>query len=95
MERLRKSIGFRGETVQDGMKILIMEDISKSEQVLLMSRTTILVGVHGNGLSNMLWVNPSPRTTVIEIFFPNGFAFDYEYTARSLGLKHYGFWLDQ
>jgi len=33
MERLRKSIGFRGETVQDGMKILIMEDISKFNEV--------------------------------------------------------------
>ena len=72
-----------------------MEDMSKSEQVLLMSRSTVLVGVHGNGLSNQLWLRPSPRTTVIEIFLPDGFAFDYEYTARSLGLKHYGFWLDQ
>jgi hypothetical protein len=72
-----------------------MEDMDKASQVSLLSRTTILVGVHGNGLSGQLWLEPSPRATIIELFFENGFAYDYEYTARSLGLKHYGFWNDR
>ena len=72
-----------------------MEDMDKASQVTLLSRTTVLLGVHGNGLSGQLWLKPSPRATVIELFFENGFAYDYEYTARSLGLKHYGFWNDQ
>ncbi|CAG7854244.1 SubName: Full=Uncharacterized protein {ECO:0000313/EMBL:CCA67516.1} [Serendipita indica DSM 11827] len=84
-----------GQRYDYEIQIPIMEDLPKSEQILLLSQTTVLVGVHGNGLSNQLWLRPSPRTTVIEIFFPGGFAFDYEYTARSLGLKHYGFWLDR
>jgi hypothetical protein len=50
------------------------------------------MGVHGNGLTNLLWMRPTPRTTVMEFFFPGGFAHDYEYTARSLGIGHYGFW---
>lgn len=72
-----------------------MEDMDKASQVTLLSRTTILLGVHGNGLSGQLWVKPSPRTTIIELFVDKGFTYDYEYTARSLGLKHYGFWNDQ
>lgn len=28
----------------------------------------------------------------MEFFFPEGFAHDYEYTARALGMTHYGFW---
>ena len=39
------------------------------------------------------------RSTVIEIFYPKGWAHDYEYTARAMGagggLKHYGVWNDQ
>ncbi|KIM32505.1 hypothetical protein M408DRAFT_20780 [Serendipita vermifera MAFF 305830] len=76
------------------VNIPMMEDLDKSSQVTLLGRTTILVGVHGNGLSGQLWLKPSPRTTVIELFIDKGFTYDYEYTARSLGLKHYGFWND-
>ena len=72
-----------------------MEDIDKAEQVQLLSKATILLGVHGTGLSGQLWLNPSPRTTVIEIYYPGGFLYDYEYTARSLGHKHYGVWNDK
>lgn len=31
----------------------------------------------------------------MEFFFPGGFAFDYEYTTRALGMTHYGFWGSQ
>jgi capsular polysaccharide biosynthesis protein len=72
-----------------------MEKLDKGEQIRLLSRTTILIGVHGNGLSGQLWLKPSPRTTVIEIFFAGGFLYDYEYTARVLGHKHYGIWFDK
>lgn len=51
-----------------------------------------MMGVHGNGLTSLIWMKPSPRSTVIEFFFPGGFAFDYEYTTRALGMVHYGFW---
>jgi hypothetical protein len=36
----------------------------------------------------------NPRSTVIEFFFPGGFAEDYEFTCRALGIKHYGVWND-
>lgn len=52
------------------------------------------MGVHGNGLTSLLWMSPTPETTVMEFFYPEGFSYDYEYTARMLGIKHYGFWND-
>ncbi len=52
----------------------------------------ILLGVHGNGLTALLWMKVTPRSTVLEFFYPGGFAHDYEYTTRALGMVHYGFW---
>ena len=54
-----------------------------------------MMGVHGNGLTALLWMRPTPRSTVMEFFFPGGFAHDYEYTTRALGMVHYGFWNDK
>jgi hypothetical protein len=55
-----------------------------------------MLGVHGNGLTHLLWMNSqNPRSTVIEFFFPGGFAEDYEFTASALGIRHYGVWKDQ
>lgn len=69
-----------------------MDKLNNQQQVRLAARTTILLGVHGNGLSHLLWMKPTSRSTVIEFFFPGGFASDYEFTARGLGIQHYGFW---
>ena len=60
-----------------------------------MSVSQIMMGVHGNGLTALLWMRPTPRSTVMEFFFPGGFAHDYEYTTRALGMVHYGFWNDR
>ncbi|KAG2003141.1 hypothetical protein CC2G_003768 [Coprinopsis cinerea AmutBmut pab1-1] len=71
-----------------------MEELTLSEQVKLAARSTIILGVHGNGLTHQLWMSPSPRSTVIEIFYPEGFLFDYEMLARNMGHKHYAIWND-
>ena len=31
----------------------------------------------------------TPISTVIELFYPEGYAHDYEWTARALGIKHF------
>ena len=51
-----------------------------------------MMGIHGNGLTALLWMRPTIRSTVIEFFYPKGFAFDYQYTTRALGMEHYGVW---
>lgn len=53
------------------------------------------MGVHGNGLTSLVWMRPTARSTVIEFFYPDGFAFDYEYTTRALNMVHYGVWYNR
>jgi len=74
------------------VNVVSAEKLSRIEQIRLAARTTIMMGVHGNGLTSLVWMKPTPRSTVIEFFFPQGFAHDYEYTTRGLGMVHYGFW---
>ena len=47
---------------------------------------------YGNGLASLLWIKPTARSTVMELFPPQGFAHDYEWTTRALRVVHYGFW---
>jgi hypothetical protein len=54
-----------------------------------------LVGVHGNGLTHLIMMPITPISTVIELFYPEGFAHDYEWTTRSLGMKHFAVWNDR
>ncbi|KAG5716393.1 hypothetical protein E4T56_gene1989 [Termitomyces sp. T112] len=83
--KLRDRYGFE-------VNVVAAEKMSRLEQIELAARTTIMMGVHGNGLTSLIWMKPTPRSTVMEFFFPGGFAFDYEYTTRALGMTHYGFW---
>ncbi|WVQ70868.1 hypothetical protein IAR50_000393 [Cryptococcus sp. DSM 104548] len=78
------------------INIVSMDKLSRDEQIRLSARTTIMMGVHGNGLTHLLWMNnQNPRATIIEFFYPGGFAEDYEFTSRALGMTHYGVWDDQ
>lgn len=83
--KLRDNHGYEVNVVE-------AEKMSRVEQIRLAARTTILMGVHGNGLTSLVWMNPNPRSTIMEFFYPQGFAHDYEYTTRALGMTHYGFW---
>lgn len=83
-------------TDESKVNIVSMDKLTREEQIRLSARTTIMMGVHGNGLTHLLWMNgQNPRATVIEFFFPGGFAEDYEFTSRALGIKYYGVWDDQ
>ncbi|TBU47870.1 hypothetical protein BD309DRAFT_1050565 [Dichomitus squalens] len=86
--RLRDEYGYEVNVVE-------MDKLTRMEQFRLAGRTTIMMGVHGNGLTALLWMRPTPRSTVMEFFYPGGFAHDYEYTTRALGMVHYGFWNDR
>ncbi len=64
-------------------------DMSREKQIQVASRTTVLVGIHGNGLSHLVFMPPTKASAVVEVFNPPGFAHDYEWTARALGMAHY------
>ncbi|WVQ85943.1 hypothetical protein IAT38_008111 [Cryptococcus sp. DSM 104549] len=74
-----------------GWELIVVEaeKMSKEEQFALAGRTTIMLGVHGNGLTHLLWMPATPRSAVIEMFFPGGFARDYQWTAHALGIRHF------
>ncbi|OBZ77624.1 hypothetical protein A0H81_02272 [Grifola frondosa] len=94
-ERLVQELYNLRNTYGYEVNIVSMDKLSRIEQFQLAGRTTIMMGVHGNGLTALLWMRPTPRSTVMEFFFPEGFAHDYEYTTRALGMVHYGFWDDR
>ncbi|KAL7409803.1 hypothetical protein BDY24DRAFT_401821 [Mrakia frigida] len=71
-----------------------MELMTKEEQFALAGRTTVMLGVHGNGLTHQLWMDPTPFSTVIEIFIDQGLNYDYALPAQVLGHKHYALWSD-
>ncbi|KZT29048.1 hypothetical protein NEOLEDRAFT_1057283 [Neolentinus lepideus HHB14362 ss-1] len=89
VERKNREGGVRWE-----VNVVQAEKIGRDEQVRMASRSTVILGVHGNGLSHLILMPPSERSTVIEIFYPQGFAHDYEWTARALGHRHFAVWND-
>ncbi|KAF9241650.1 hypothetical protein BU15DRAFT_44807 [Melanogaster broomeanus] len=76
------------------LNVVQAEKMTKDEQVRFAARTTILLGVHGNGLSHLILMPRTKVSAVIEIFYPGGFAHDYEWTTWALGMKHFGVWND-
>ncbi|KIK51000.1 hypothetical protein GYMLUDRAFT_409790 [Collybiopsis luxurians FD-317 M1] len=79
-----------------GFDFLVMEaeKMTKDEQLRIIGKTTILLGPHGNGLTHLVFMPPTRMSTVIEIFYPGGFAHDYHWTSRALGMQHYAVWND-
>ncbi|TFY54992.1 hypothetical protein EVJ58_g8531 [Rhodofomes roseus] len=76
------------------LNIVQAEHLTHDEQLKLVARTTVLLGVHGNGLTHLIMMPVTPISTVIEIFYPEGYANDYKWTAHALGMKHFAIWND-
>jgi hypothetical protein len=56
-------------------QVVCFEDMSFREQVALLSRTKVLIGIHGAGLTNMMFMPPGG--TVIELLPKRNGVFDY------------------
>jgi len=70
---------------------LVAIDFSKmtwAEQVKATSRARLLVGIHGNGLTNCLWMPAG--ATVIEIFPPGAHHYDYQMLSEVAELNYFG-----
>ncbi|KAJ9119168.1 hypothetical protein QFC22_003660 [Naganishia vaughanmartiniae] len=80
---------------QEGLAEVNVEEFAdaddKDDQVAKLSRTTILVGVHGNGLTNLIWMTPDTygRSAVYEIQQPGMFTDDYAILSKALGIEHW------
>ncbi|KAJ6556401.1 hypothetical protein B0H19DRAFT_1152514 [Mycena capillaripes] len=89
LQELKKRKGDKWE-----VNIFEAERLSKDEQLQLVARTTVLLGVHGNSLTHLIFMQPTRISTVIEIFYPGGFANDYQWPTSALGMKHFAVWND-
>jgi len=76
------------------LNVLQAEKMTKDEQVRAAARATFMLGVHGNGLTHLVWMKPTKISTVIEFFYPEGFAHDYQWTTHALGMTHFAVWND-
>ncbi|KAJ7644313.1 hypothetical protein FB45DRAFT_293252 [Roridomyces roridus] len=76
------------------LNIVTAETMTLEEQLLVVGRTDILLGVHGNGLTHLVMTPASPISTVIEILYPGGWAHDFQWTAVALQKSHFGIWND-
>ncbi|PPR02525.1 hypothetical protein CVT24_001951 [Panaeolus cyanescens] len=70
------------------------ERLTKDQQIQVAAESTFMLGVHGNGLTHLVFMEPNRYSTVIEIFYPGGFAHDYQWTTRALGMSHFAVWND-
>lgn len=70
-----------------GYAFLYRDQLTNEEQIRLAARTTIMMGVHGNGLTHLLWMKPEQRSTVMEFFYPGGFACELLTSFCHVGMK--------
>lgn len=68
---------------------LRMEKYTALEQVRVASRLDVLVGMHGNGLTHLLWMEPNLRSYVLEFFWEVTFHYDYATAAVDLMRHNY------
>lgn len=47
--------------------------MTRAQQVELIGRTDIMIGLHTDDMFNVLWMPASKRSAVIELFEDNGF----------------------
>ncbi|KAJ3503527.1 hypothetical protein NLJ89_g8389 [Agrocybe chaxingu] len=76
------------------VQVVAMEKLSLKEQIETVGRATIMLGIHGNGLTHQIWMPATSRSTVIEIFFPQTYRHDYSMLSRNMEHAHYAVWND-
>lgn len=75
------------------VKSVVLEDMSMKDQLLLFTKTDILMGMHGAGMAHVMFL---PRHAAVFEIFPNywGFLLHFKAFSRWRGLKYLG-WQNQ
>lgn len=81
MRKLEKMPEVQAQTVD-------FATISYKNQIQIINNTDVLLGIHGNGLSHLLFL--PKHAAVIELFPPDAQALDYRLYADAKGLRYYG-----
>lgn len=66
---------------------LVLEDMEPIEQVRAVADASVMIGIHGNGLTHQLWM--STKSTLIELFPTKSFLRDYQAVATVLGHNYW------
>jgi hypothetical protein len=69
---------------EHGFEVVLCEDLSLADQVRLFAKTAAIIGVHGAGLTNLMYCKPSSFVGEIRI---NGVPPAYLVMARQLGMR--------
>jgi len=67
---------------------LRMENYTAIQQIQLASQLDVLMGMHGNGLSHLMWMKPN--RTVVELFWQVTFHYDYATACELMGHTYLG-----
>jgi hypothetical protein len=79
--------GVRDRLEQLGVRFLDPASLSVRQQMAAFASASLVIGVHGGGLANILWCRAG--TPVIELFHPSYSPPCYAILARHLGLAYY------
>ena len=71
-----------------GCTVIDFAALPWAQQVRQAAAHDIMISVHGNGLTNALWMRPG--CLLIELFPPGMRALDYQFTAELAGLRYCG-----
>jgi hypothetical protein len=73
--------------------IIALHDLHVKEQMYIFQNSNIIIGVHGAGLSNVLWCNLKKTTKLIEIITinPPQIRHLFWHLSTSLGIRYYPF----
>lgn len=86
---LLAGLAWRLEAVHGvAMEVVVLDKMALADQVSLFARADIVIGVHGNGFTNIAWM--PPHGAVIELFPKQFHHYYYQILAEWAGLHYCG-----
>ncbi len=76
----------------DGLAIVRVEELEhedKPTQIARISQTTVLISIHGNGITHLLFMEPTLRSAIFEVQPHDAHMDDYPILAEAVGIPHW------